>query len=260
MSGSISDYLENELLDHVFGNGAYSVPTHIYIALSTADPTDDASGLAEPSGNNYARKAHDTWNTAASRALTNDGAITFNQASGSWGEITHYAIFDALTDGNMLAHGALSTSKTVVSGNTPSIADEEIEISFTSGGISTHLANELLDHVFKVGSYSPPTIYIALSTANPGDDASGKSEPSGNGYAREACSGWDAAASGATENTAAITFDTPSGSWGEITHVAIMDALTNGNMLFYGTATPNQTPDNGDTVQYAAGDLDVSMT
>ncbi|RKY08024.1 MAG: hypothetical protein DRP56_04780, partial [Planctomycetota bacterium] len=109
-AGSISDYLENELLDHVFGNGTYTVPS-IYIALSTADPTDDASGLAEPSGNGYARVAHSSWNTAASRAIDNNGTITFPQATGSWGTITHYAIFDAATAGNMLAHGSLTDSK-----------------------------------------------------------------------------------------------------------------------------------------------------
>lgn len=258
--GSISDYLELELLDHVFGVGAYTVPSNIYVALSTGDPTDDGSGLAEPSGNGYARKDHNSWDAAAARLTENTGVITFAQATGAWGTITHYALFDAITGGNMLAHGSLATSKSVVSGNTPSIADGEIEVSFNSGAISTHLANELLDHVFKVGSYSPPTIYVALSTANPGDDASGLAEPSGNNYARKAHSAWDTAAAGATENTGAITFNTPSGSWGLITYCAIMDALTSGNMLWYGTATPNQTPDDGDTVQYADGDLDVSLS
>jgi hypothetical protein len=55
--GSFSNYLENELLDHVFGAAAYSAPATLYVGLSTADPTDDDSGLAEPSGNGYARVA-----------------------------------------------------------------------------------------------------------------------------------------------------------------------------------------------------------
>lgn len=260
MPGSISNYLENKLLDHVFGTAAYTQPSHIYVALSTADPGDDGAGLAEPSENGYARKAHDSWDEAASRLTENTGVVTFNAATGSWGEITHYALFDALTGGNMLAHGALATAKQVVSGNTPSIADGEIEVSFNSGAISTHLANELLDHVFLTGAYSAPSIYVALSTANPGDDGSGLAEPSGNNYARAACATWDAAADGATANTGDITFATPSGSWGEITHVAIMDASSNGNLLWYGTATPNQEPEDGDTVKYAAGDLDVTLS
>lgn len=255
---SISDYLELELLDHVLGNGAYTPPT-IYVGLSTASPDDDASGLAEPSGSGYARKAFATWNTAASRAITNNGIITFAQASGSWGTITYYAIFDDPTAGHMLGWGALSTSKDVVSGNTPSIADTEISLSFSSGGFSTYLANELLDHVFGNGSYTPPTIYVGLSTANPGDDASGLAEPSGGSYARKAHSAWDVASAGATENTGTLAFDSATGSWGLITYVALFDDPTAGHMLLYSTATPNQTPANGDTVQYVDGALDITL-
>ena len=126
--GSISDYLETELMDHLVGN-AYTQPT-LYLALSTADFLDDGSGAAEPVGGNYARKAHAVWDVAATRLTRNDGVITFNQASGAWGLISHWGIFDALTVGNLLAHGSLDVSKDVVSGNTPSFADAEIEVSF----------------------------------------------------------------------------------------------------------------------------------
>jgi len=260
--GSISNFLEDELLDHVMGVGAYTVPTNICIGLSTADPLDDASGLAEPSGNGYARVTLNTWNTAASRAITNNGVITFPTATGAWGTITHWAIFDAATSGNMLAHGSLSASKAVVSGNTPSIASAAISVSFSTGGITTFLANELLDHVFKVGSYTPPTIYVALCTVAPDDASTGSNitEPSGNNYARKAHSAWDAASAGHTENTGAISFNNPSGSWGTITHCCICDAATVGNALWYGTATPNQAPTSGDTVSYPDGALDITLT
>lgn len=256
--GSISDYLELKWLDHVFENSAFSVPTNIYIALSTADPTDDGSGIAEPSGNNYERKVINTWNAASSRISTNNGVITFNTASGPWGNITHYAIFDAITSGNMLAHGSLSSAKDVVNGNTPSIADTEIEVSVTTGGFSTHLSDELLDHTFKVGSYGQPTIYLALSTSIP-TDSGNVTEPSPpNNYARKAHAVWDVASVGATENTGVITFNTPSGSWGECVYAAIYDAATVGNYLAYGDIT-DQTPDDGDTVRFNDGALDVTL-
>jgi hypothetical protein len=256
--GSLSDYLENELLDHVLGNGAYSVPT-IYIALSTADPTDTGSGLTEPTYTNYARVAHSSWNTASSRATSNNGAINFAQKTdGSSETITHFAIMDASSGGNMLAHGSFTTQKTIVVNNTPTIADTELDVSVTTGGMGTFLADELLDHVFGVGSYSPPTIYVGLSTADPTDSGGGITEPS-NGYAREAHSAWDAAASGATENTGTITFDTPTGSWGTISHHFLSNALTSGDLLFYGALDTSQTPDTDDTVQYADGALDITL-
>lgn len=116
--GSFADYWENEILDHLFGKGSYTPPT-IYIALSTADPGDDGATIAEPSSGSYARKATSAsdWSAASGGALSNAATIEFVQATGSWGTITHFALFDALTEGNMLAHGSLSASKTVDSGD-----------------------------------------------------------------------------------------------------------------------------------------------
>ncbi len=262
--GSLGDQIENELIDHVF-NAGYTAPGTVYIGLSTADVLDDASGNAEPVGSAYARVAVivTAWTAAASRAINNNAVITFPKATGSWGTITHYAIWDAATgetSADLIGHGALNTSKAIVVDNTPSIASGEIVVSFNAGDISTFLANELLDHLLGGDAYSTPAanIHLALSTADP-TDAGPPTEPSGQNYARKPFVDWAAAASGATTNNTDAVFNTPSGSWGLITHSAIMDALTSGNMLFYGTVT-NQTPDNGDTVQFTAGDLDVAMT
>jgi hypothetical protein len=128
--GSFGNYLETEILDHIFGKGAYTPPT-IYIALSTADPTDDASGMAEPSGNGYARDETEAadWDAASGGALDNANAIEFPQATGSWGTITHFALYDAATLGNMLAHGALTASKAIGSGDTARFAAGDLDVS-----------------------------------------------------------------------------------------------------------------------------------
>jgi hypothetical protein len=117
MMGSFSDYLENKLLDHMTGKTAYTKPT-AYLAASTADPTDDASGIAEPSGNGYARVETEgaDWNAAASGSVTNANAITFPEASGNWGTISHVALYDASTGGNMLVHGVLDAPQAIASG------------------------------------------------------------------------------------------------------------------------------------------------
>lgn len=117
---SFSDYIENELLDHVLMQGDYTSPTNVYIALSTADPTDDASGLAEPSGNGYARvsTAAADWDSASGGSASNANEISFPEAIGNWGTITHFALFDAASGGNMLAHGSLSASWDVVNRTT----------------------------------------------------------------------------------------------------------------------------------------------
>lgn len=120
MAGSFSDYFELEILDHIFMKGSWAMPSNLWVGLSTADPLDTGAGLAEPSGNGYARvsTAGATWNVAASGSTSNATDITFPEASGSWGTISHFAIFDAATAGNMLAHGDLTASKAIDSGDT----------------------------------------------------------------------------------------------------------------------------------------------
>ena len=130
MAGSFADYLELKILDHITGKTSYTMPT-AYVGLSTADPLDTAAGLAEPSGNGYARVATDgdDWNAAASGATSNANAITFPTASGSWGTVTHFALFDAATSGNMLAHGALDSSQAITTNQIPRFAVGALDIT-----------------------------------------------------------------------------------------------------------------------------------
>ena len=120
-------------------------------------------------------------------------------------------------------------------------------------------------------TYTCPDTYVALATTDIVDTDTGSTidEPSGNGYAREqvnknggSAPTWDVAAgvSASLDNTHTITFTTPSGSWGTITALAIVDAATTGNLLLYENTVTDQKPDNGDTVQIAAGDLDLYMS
>jgi len=127
--GSFSDYWENEVLDHLFGKGSYSPPA-IHLALSTADPGDDGTGLSEPSGDGYARAVTSAvdWSLASGGALANADAIEFPEASGAWGTVTHFALFDATTGGNLLAHGALAHAKAIGSGDSARFAAGDLEI------------------------------------------------------------------------------------------------------------------------------------
>jgi len=111
----MSNYLANEILDHIFNVGAYSAPT-IYVALFSNEVGDDNSGN-ELSGGSYARVAHASWNAAANRLIDNNGTITFPQATGDWSAATHVALFDAATNGNLIAWAPLDTSRTALTGD-----------------------------------------------------------------------------------------------------------------------------------------------
>ena len=121
--GSFSDYTEIKDLDHIVGKTAFPMPT-CHVGLSTADPLDTGAGLAEPVGNGYARVATAgvDWNAAAAGSNSNANDITFPQATGPWGTVTHFALFDAASGGNMLAHSILTTAKTIDNGDTAKFA------------------------------------------------------------------------------------------------------------------------------------------
>jgi len=115
MSG-MSNYLENEILDHVLGTGSFTSPATVYVGLFTSDPTDAGSGT-EASGSGYAREAA-SFGAASSGSASNDAEINFGAPSGgNWGTITHFGIFDASTSGNLLIHGALTASKATADGD-----------------------------------------------------------------------------------------------------------------------------------------------
>lgn len=273
--GSLSDYAELELLDHVF-NAAYSPVATLYLALATATITDSDTGATiteVPDSNNYAR-ATIAFGSAASRIITQSGAVTFNQASGAWGTVTDWAILDSNTHGagNMLAYGAFASGKSIVSGNTPSVADASITVTM-SGEVSVYLANKLLDLMFKNTAYSKPDTYLALcvATLDENDTTLGADEvPNLYSYARKqvninggASPTWDLAAAGLVDNTHDIDFAAASGgSWGTVVALAICDSGTHngGNMLFYDNDMSDQAVGDGDTAQFPAGDLDITLS
>jgi hypothetical protein len=272
--GSITDFLEDELLDHVLNNAAYTPAATIYLALATADPTDAATGASMnevANANAYARTAI-TVGVAAARRVTQDATVTFPQATGSWGTVTHWAIVDSATygAGNALAHGAFAVPKAIVNLNTPSVASTEVYIEYSAGEISNFLANELLDHAFNNAAYTAPSsTFIALTTATIADTDTGSTitEPGAGSYARKEVNvnggsspTWDLAAAGLVDNTHAITFVTATASWGTIVAVAVLDALTVGNLLFYDNALADQAVTTDDTAEFPIGDLDVVMT
>jgi len=128
--GGFTDYWEDKILDHIFDKAIYTPPT-IYVGLSTSDPQDDGSGLAEPAGNAYARVQTSSadWNVASGGTVQNANDITFAKATGDWGDVAYFALFDASTNGHMLAHGALSQTMAIGSSDTARFTAGQLNIS-----------------------------------------------------------------------------------------------------------------------------------
>ena len=124
---AMSDYLENEILDHILGTGSYTMPSNVYIGLSTGSFGDDNSGT-ELSGSGYARQAI-TFAAASSASAASNATVTFPTATGSWGAISHYGIYDASTSGNLLIHGAFAASKTIGSGDVLRVNSSDLTVT-----------------------------------------------------------------------------------------------------------------------------------
>jgi len=128
-----SDFLENEILDHVFGAAAYTAPATVYVALFTSAPSDSGGGT-EVSGGSYARVAvtnnATNFPAASGGAKSNGTVITFPAPTANWGTVTHFAIFDAASAGNMLGWAALSASRVINSGDgAPKFAVGDLDLT-----------------------------------------------------------------------------------------------------------------------------------
>jgi hypothetical protein len=138
-----SDFLENLIVDHLFRTRTWAKPTALYMALYTAAPSDSGGGT-EVTGGSYSRinlppldtnwtatQGGTSGNSSGSTGFTaNALAITFPAPTANWGTITHFAILDASSGGNLWIWDALTASRTVLSGDpAPSFAIGQLQIT-----------------------------------------------------------------------------------------------------------------------------------
>ena len=126
--------------------------------------------------------------------------------------------------------------------------------------LSDYSEKLILDYLMTSGSATRPTAwYVALYTSAP-SDAGGGTELSGSGYARETVA-FAAATSGAgtTSNSGAVVFTADGGDWGSVTHMGIHDASSGGNLLWHGALAAAKTVLDGDSLEFAVGNIDLTV-
>lgn len=126
---AMSNYLENALINATLRNTTYTSPALVYVGLFTTDPTDAGTGT-EVSGGSYVRETV-TFGAPSNGVSTNSADVEFDQATANWGTVTHFGIYDASSAGNLLYHGALTSSKTIETGDI---------LKITTGNLSVTLA------------------------------------------------------------------------------------------------------------------------
>lgn len=108
-----SNYAETQIVNHMLRNTAWTSPTTVYVALFTTNPTDANSGT-EVTGGSYARQSA-TFSAPTDGVTSNSSAVTFTSMPTA--TVTHFGLYDAVTSGNLLVHGALTASVAFTSGN-----------------------------------------------------------------------------------------------------------------------------------------------
>jgi hypothetical protein len=123
-----SDYTENLALNWLLTSGSATRPTAWYMGLHTGSPADDDSGANEVSGGSYARQS--VTFSVTNDTASNSATVTFPAATANWGTISHISVYDGNTGSdNLLFHGAVTTSKTIESGDTFQVSSGNLEIT-----------------------------------------------------------------------------------------------------------------------------------
>lgn len=261
----MTDTMENALADFARGQGL-TLPTNWHAALGSA--ASDSS-FTELTGTGYARisvaRSLTAWagtqgagstlaSTGTSHQTSNNAVIDWGNAGSAWGTATHVGLFDAASGGNCWVWVPLASAIVIGNGDPVSLAAGALTLTLgLSGGMSDYLSNKLIDLIWRAEAFSwPGSTYAALYTSAP-TNAGGGTECAGGAYARVAIaaslaawSGTQSAGStvassgtgGRSSNNAAVTYPTPSSSWGTVVAEALKDAASAGNLLFWKAITP----------------------
>lgn len=107
-----------------------AIPTEYYIGLSTTEPTMSGTNVSEPSTSaGYGRVLLENLSTPTNGVVTNTANINFEESTASWGTVTHFVIYDAEIDGNLLMYGALSTPRVVEAATVMTIRQDYLRLS-----------------------------------------------------------------------------------------------------------------------------------
>ena len=256
-----SSYLQGILAGYVRGSDLPAPPTSLEIALSSADPTADGSGLSEPpAGDGYARQslvltAPTSTNTLGSSCF-NTAPITFGPVSNTaWPTVTHVAVLD--NSGNLLMYGPLNVQRTPPVGDALPFSANALQIQI-SAYFGAYFAELILNWLRGNSAPSAPlTTTLGLSLADPLEDGTALDEPI-LGYTRQTVT---FTTSASTEVGTPIISEGPylfgpaDSAWGLITHAVVFTSA--GDILLKGPVAVQRDVTSGDSFAIPSGALTV---
>ena len=125
---SFTNFLETEILDHVFAGSAYTAPSTHYLALFTAAPGETGGGTeVTTSGTAYVRQS--VAFTTTGNTTSNTASVEYATATASFGTVSHVGVFDAATGGNLMAYATLASAKAIDTGDVFRVPTGDLDIT-----------------------------------------------------------------------------------------------------------------------------------
>lgn len=121
---SISNFLEQTLLNLVFNATAYAGQATVYVKLHTGDPGEAGTNNAAA----HTTRVAATFGAASGGDISSDADVTFTSLTANE-TISHISLWDHVSAGNCLWTGALSASRAVSIGDTLTFPSGDIDIT-----------------------------------------------------------------------------------------------------------------------------------
>ena len=252
---NISNYLEEAILQHTLGLGAYAPVASVYAAI-LSDISDDGDNAVELVAADYTRAAvaPAAWAATALGITSNNADIVWPAALVDWGVAKAIGIYDSSVGGNLLYWSVLPIAKFIASSAILKILTGSLVITL-GGAFSLYLRNAVLDMTLKNTSFAVANIWAGVGTAVSAYNAS-LSEPAG--YSRIQITGFAGGNGFRSIHSPQLSF-TASNDWGLITHVGLFDAVSGGNLLYaLQLSTPRYIYD-GDGIIFEADTIGLGV-
>lgn len=258
---AMTNYMETKMLNAMRGT-AEAAPVSVWVGMFLSNPGESGTGGTEVSYEGYVRQQLQlTAPTASGNTVgcTNSEALVFPTPPGSSGTVTHVAVFDAQTGGNMLCYAALNNNIVLTSETSPRIQSGNVQLSLSAGNMDASYKMRVLNWL-RGTTISGFTSYLALYN---GDPASGGTELTGTGYARMAVTFAEPAeqVSGqmTMQNNAAMESAAANVNWGTWAYGVILDAATGGNRVWTAKNAGEYAMQNGAKAYFDAGTIQVAL-
>jgi hypothetical protein len=134
---NFSNYLENKIVGWLNGDALATITGSLYVALYSSPGVvqDNADtnliGLTTPrvEVSNWTVTTATVSTDGSDASITNAAEIVMTSDSNVAATASHFAVYDAASSGNLLFHGALSSSVSIALGDTVKFAANSITLT-----------------------------------------------------------------------------------------------------------------------------------